>query len=105
MAAVSPAGPEPMMMTSRVANSLKLTVPLGLVAGSPASGPQEQPEEREDSADRRVGRPHVARDGDVDGAHERDGQQDEGGHAEDGGDDPVDDDAHDALERVGGLAA
>src|SRR5205807_6343655 len=85
MAAVSPAGPEPTMMTSRIL--LKLS-PLGL---RPSECPEEQSGEGEDSAQHRVAGPDPAREQvDVQQAQHADGRQPEDHQGDGGGDEPID---------------
>src|SRR5947209_20105172 len=101
MAAVRPAGPDPMMSTLRTS----FTLPASLTRSDGALPPQQQAGEQEDSAGHHVGGPHVAGDGDVEHADEQDREEDERRHAEDRGHQPVHEDAGHALEAPGGLAA
>src|SRR3954449_10489794 len=106
MAAVSPAGPDPMMMTSRTSSTAR---PLPRTC----LPEEEQAGEGEDSADDDVGRPDAAAGafgepaGQVhdDHAQRRDGEQHDGDDAEDEGDEAVDKATSDSGEGDDGLVA
>src|SRR4051794_25695933 len=87
-AAVWPAGPEPMIRTSRGS----ATVGSSSVVGSALAGgalpsllPEQQPNECEKSSEHEVRRPHPAREVAVEHAHQGDGEEHQGDGAHGGG--------------------
>src|SRR4051812_6490855 len=113
-AAVWPAGPEPMISTSRGSATLVLFVRVGqfpstesvLAGGAPPRQPPEQQSEGcENAAEQEVHDPHAARDVAVHDAHREDAEQDEGDGAEDRRQQPEHHQAGGRHQAVGGVGS
>src|SRR5690242_10418655 len=116
MAAVSPAGPDPTMMTSRVSMVPRLrpgshlpargfTLRSGFARSRTTSDPAEPPDDQEDSAEDRPGDPHVALRGDRDDAKDRDGEHGDRRHEHEYREQAEDDDAGNGVYRLHGALA
>src|SRR5205807_7430526 len=98
MAAVSPAGPDPMMMT------LRMSAVMGSLLRAPSGSalpPAQQAGEREDSAEDQMRRPDVPGQQHVEATQQRHEHEDEGGEADDRGGGAVHDDPRQPLKGLG----